>query len=122
MKDTNGKTITEEEFMKDMGHGVERTQENWKEEFRKRFVAFGYTHPGIEDFISTLLAEARSDSYTNGYIDGYDEGKKIVLLQVESKLPKPVKNLTGKVWDEYAEGQNKIINKVSTILNNLKVK
>ena len=74
------------------------------------------------DRLESLLAEARSDSYTNGYIDGYDEGKKIVLLQVESKLPKPVKNLTGKVWDEYAEGQNKIINKVSTILNNLKVK
>lgn len=31
MKDTNGKTITEEEFMKDIGHGVERTQENWKD-------------------------------------------------------------------------------------------
>ena len=51
------KTITEEEFMKDIGHGVERTQENWKEKFN---TFFGYASKmEIEDFISTLLAEER---------------------------------------------------------------
>lgn len=58
MKDTNGKTITEEEFMKGIGHGVERTQENWKEEFN---TLFGYASKvEIQDFISTLLAEERN--------------------------------------------------------------
>ena len=79
------KTITEEEFMKDIGHGVERTQENWKEEFDKRFelLSQGCSECGgdylvdlavpkesgyfceydlhkIKDFISTLLAEERN--------------------------------------------------------------
>ena len=85
MKDTNGNPITEEEFMKDIGHGVERTQENWKEEFDKRFelLSQGCSECGgdylvdlavpkesgyfceydlhkIKDFISTLLAEERN--------------------------------------------------------------
>jgi len=58
MKDTNGKTITEEEFMKDIGHGVERTQENWKEELDDRFGDLG-TNASLKLFISTLLAEER---------------------------------------------------------------
>ena len=69
MKDTNGKTITEEEFMKDIGHGVERTQENWKEEFDKKLPLFTFVNNSeygselkieeVKDFISTLLAEER---------------------------------------------------------------
>ena len=43
---------------KDIGHGVERTQENWKEEFN---TLFGYASKvEIEYFISALLAEERN--------------------------------------------------------------
>ena len=75
MKDTNGKTITEEEFMKDIGHGVERTQENWKSFFEKFPEFYIKLRPEasmeissedwnnyegrLKDFISTLLAEER---------------------------------------------------------------
>ncbi len=75
MKDTNNKTITEEEFMKDIGHGVERTQENWKSFFEKFPEFYIKLRPEasmeissedwnnyegrLKDFISTLLAEER---------------------------------------------------------------
>jgi len=68
------KTITEEEFMKDIGHGVERTEENWKEEFDSMFdwaeqikefelerwkIMYGFTPEHIKAFISTIRAEER---------------------------------------------------------------
>lgn len=34
---------------------------NWKEEFRKEFIGEGYTHPGMESFIESLLAEQKKE-------------------------------------------------------------
>lgn len=34
---------------------------NWKEEFRKEFIGEGYTHPGMESFIESLLAEQKRE-------------------------------------------------------------
>ena len=119
------KTITEEEFMKDIGHGVERTQENWKEEFDKRFelLSQGCSECGgdylvdlavpkesgyfceydlhkIKDFISTLLAEKRNK----------------VLSEVEREVEK--KQYYSDDGQQYVTS----IEDISTIINNLKVK
>lgn len=55
---------------KDIGHGVERTQENWKKEFDKKLPLFTFVNNSeygselkieeVKDFISTLLAEERN--------------------------------------------------------------
>ena len=34
---------------------------NWKEEFRKEFIGEGYTHPGMESFIESLLEEQKKE-------------------------------------------------------------
>lgn len=145
MKDTNGKTITEEEFMKDMGHGVERTQENWKEEFDKRFVSWKIHHSTspcvkdtyvineIQDFISTLLAEERIKQHALGYKFGYEDGyssqwkenytkafeqdiRNAVLSEVEREVEK--KQYYSDDGQQYVTS----IEDISTIINNLKVK
>jgi flagellar biosynthesis/type III secretory pathway protein FliH len=118
MKDTQGNPITEEEFMKDIGHGVERTQENnseWQYRFLKTGTEYGFGDlSAMVNMVSEILAEARSDSYTNGYRDGYDEGKKIVLSEVEKEVEKCY---------AYEHQITKVIKKdISIILNNLRVK
>ena len=107
MKDTNGKTITEEEFMKDIGHGVERTQENWKEAFETEFgIHFLESRGELQfaiAFIETLLAEERNK----------------VLEEVEKEVEKL------RVVLDDSDGQSnveKMLFKedISTIINNLK--
>lgn len=69
---------------------------NWKDDFRKEFISEGYTHPGIESFIESLLAEqkkefiASEEAYFTGREDGRNEGynkaKKEMIEEIQSKL------------------------------------
>ena len=82
MKDTQGNPITEEDFMKDIGHGV--VKQDWKEKLKEELYQFDVSSVQVtvlEYFIESLLSEARSDSYTNGYRDGYDEGRNAFLKE-----------------------------------------
>ena len=84
---------------KDIGHGVERTQENWKEEFN---TLFGYASKvEIEYFISALLAEERNK----------------VLSEVEREVEK--KKQYGDTKDAYEFVLS--TKDISTIINNLRV-
>ena len=132
MKDTNGNPITEEEFMKDIGHGVERTQENWKEELDDRFGDLG-TNASLKLFISTLLAEERIKQHALGYKFGYEDGyssqwkenytkafeqdiRNAVLEEVEKEVEK--KQYYSDDGQQYVTS----IEDISTIINNMKVK
>ena len=71
---------------------------NWKYEFKKRFSYPIYEvrsfrtegnddiDDGLESFIESLLADVRSESYTNGYRDGYDQQKKELIEQNKQRL------------------------------------
>jgi len=68
MKDTNGKPITEEEFMKDIGHGTSPQPENWEIEFEKRFTvgnSIDVPKQKVKDFIKEEIrkAEERKDKH-----------------------------------------------------------
>ena len=99
---------------KDIGHGVERTQENWKKEFDKKLPLFTFVNNSeygselkieeVKDFISTLLAEERNK----------------VIEEVEKEVEK-----LHVVLDD-SDGQSnveKMLFKedISTIINNLRV-
>ena len=138
MKDTNGKTITEEEFMKDIGHGVERTQENWKSFFEKFPEFYIKLRPEasmeissedwnnyegrLKDFISTLLAEERKNNeiLINTLIDTknreIEETRNAVLSEVEKEVEK--KQYYSDDGQQYVTS----IEDISTIISNLRVK
>lgn len=74
---------------------------DWKEEFdeqfgeieierelRESYNGIGYKDitQDIKNFIGSLLAEARSESYTNGYRDGYDQQKKELIGDLQKAL------------------------------------
>ena len=130
------KTITEEEFMKDIGHGVERAQENWKKEFDKKFSErpswldelrgnpqkFNF----LADFISTLLAEERElqnklkEIAINTLITDVNTARKeernAVLSEVEREVEK--KQYYSDDGQQYVTS----IEDISTIISNLRVK
>ena len=132
------KTITEEEFMKDIGHGVERTQENWKSFFEKFPEFYIKLRPEasmeissedwnnyegrLKDFISTLLAEERKNNeiLINTLIDTknreIEETRNAVLSEVEKEVEK--KQYYSDDGQQYVTS----IEDISTIINNLKVK
>lgn len=109
MKDTNGKTITEEEFMKDIGHGVERTQENWKEEMYKIWMSISEIteiQVKVENLVESLLAEERNKVLSE------------VEREVEKKLLEKARQTDYADRTEYDEASEI----VSTIISNLRVK
>ena len=132
------KTITEEEFMKDIGHGVERTQENWKSFFEKFPEFYIKLRPEasmeissedwnnyegrLKDFISTLLAEERKNNeiLINTLIDTknreIEETRNAVLSEVEKEVEK--KQYYSDDGQQYVTS----IEDISTIISNLRVK
>lgn len=121
MKDTQGNPITEEDFMKDIGHGV--GMQDWKEKLKEELYQFDVSSVQVtvlEYFIESLLSEARSDSYTNGYRDGYDEGRNAVLSEVEREVEKQeLKSYSSK---DVEVGFNYAKEVFSTIIKELRVK
>ena len=101
---------------KDIGHGVERTQENWKKEFDKKLPLFTFVNNSeygselkieeVKDFISTLLAEERNKVLEE------------VKTEMRKKLLKRAREVDYASPTEYDEA-TKI---VSTVINKLKVK
>lgn len=142
MKDTNGNTITEEEFMKDIGHGVERTQENWKSFFEKFPEFYIKLRPEasmeissedwnnyegrLKDFISTLLAEERElqnklkEIAINTLITDVNTARKEERNKVLSEVEREVEKK--QYYSDDGQQYVTSIEDISTIINNLKVK
>ena len=143
------KTITEEEFMKDIGHGVERTQENWKSFFEKFPEFYIKLRPEasmeissedwnnyegrLKDFISTLLAEERIKQHALGYKFGYEDGyssqwkenyTKAFEQDIRNAVLEEVEKEVEKKQYYSDDGQQYVtsIEDISTIISNLRVK
>jgi len=115
MKDTNGNPITEEEFMKDIGHGVERTQENWKEEFELLFEK--NTEIDIHNVVSGLTCDRSTRHIFIAFISKLlAEKRNKVLSEVEREVEK--KQYYSDDGQQYVTS----IEDISTIINNMKVK
>ena len=69
MKDTNGKIITEEEFMKDIGHGVVGGgKRDWKEKLwyrieQKHLSLDNENYDELFEVVESLLEEQRKEVY-----------------------------------------------------------
>ena len=112
MKDTQGNPITEEEFMKDIGHGVGIKLEEWESEFENLW----NEKKGVIDWqtpdnqIKSFIKEERYKGYEEGRDDGFKEGKNAVLSEVE----KSFENLHEEYTVDYTNHD------ILKIINNLK--
>lgn len=79
MKDTQGNPITEEEFMKDIGHGV--GMQDWKSQLNWIVKGTGADEASIQGLVNSLLKEERYKGYEEGRDDGFKEGKNAVLSE-----------------------------------------
>lgn len=104
MKDTLGNPITEEEFMKDTGHGV--VTQDWKEKIRNDY----------KDILSDKIIEK-----TIGYWESIlKEQRNAVLSEVERGVEKQeLKSYSSK---DVEIGFNYAKEVFSTIINTLRVK